>query len=103
MSVYESAVRPLLFQLDAERAHNLALRAAELGGRGSLVARGAGRGVAGREPRPEDRRAAVRASPAGDPRVETSLAGLGLSNPLGVAAGFDKNARPVAMLGALGF
>ena len=37
MSVYESAVRPLLFRLDAERAHNLALRASELGR--ALVAR----------------------------------------------------------------
>src|SRR3954454_3192657 len=86
MSVYESAVRPLLFRLDAERAHNVALRASELSGRSSLIRRAAGRAYSYR-----------------DPRLETSLAGLALSNPLGLAAGFDKNARAIAMLGALGF
>src|SRR3954451_19890042 len=86
MSVYETAVRPLLFRLDAERAHNLALAASELGGRSSLV-----------------RRAAGKAFTVNDPRLNTSLAGLPLSNPLGLAAGFDKNARAVRMLGALGF
>ena len=86
MSVYESAVRPLLFRLDAERAHNLTLAASELGGRSSLV-----------------RRAAGKAFTFSDPRLHTSLAGLPLTNPLGLAAGFDKNARAVRMLGALGF
>src|SRR3954452_18917403 len=86
MRVYESAVRPLLFRLDGERAHNLALRASELSGRSSLIRRAAGRAFRYR-----------------DPRLETSLAGLELSNPLGLAAGFDKNARAIAMLGTLGF
>ena len=86
MSVYESAVRPLLFRLDAERAHNLALRASELSGRSALIRRAAGRAFTYR-----------------DARLETSLAGLPLSNPLGLAAGFDKNARAVGLLGALGF
>ena len=86
MSVYETAVRPLLFRLDAERAHNLTLRGAELGGRSDVV-----------------RRAAARAFGVPDPRLETSLAGIPLANPLGLAAGFDKNARAIRMLGALGF
>jgi hypothetical protein len=86
MSVYETAVRPLLFRLDAERAHNLALRAAEVSGRSEVV-----------------RRAAARAFVYRDPRLETTLAGIPLANPLGLAAGFDKNGRAIAMLGALGF
>src|SRR5688572_28309447 len=86
MRVYASAVRPLLFRLDAERAHNLTLRAAELGGRSSVV-----------------RRVAARSFSYRDPRLETSLAGLALANPVGLAAGFDKNARAIGMLGALGF
>lgn len=86
MGVYESAVRPLLFRLDPERAHNLTLAASELGGRSGLV-----------------RRAAARAFTVRDPRLQTSLAGLPLGNPLGLAAGFDKNARAVPLLGALGF
>lgn len=86
MSVYESTVRPLLFRLDAERAHNLTLAASELGGRSSVV-----------------RRVAQRAFTLRDPRLETTLAGIPVANPLGLAAGFDKNARAVRMLGALGF
>ena len=86
MSVYESAVRPLLFRLDAERAHNLTLRASEIGGRSAVV-----------------RRAAGRAFTVRDPRLETTLAGIPLANPIGLAAGFDKNARAIGMLGALGF
>ena len=84
--LYEAAVRPLLFRLDAERAHELALRASELTGRSALT-----------------RRAARRACAVRDPRLRTSLAGIPLANPLGLAAGFDKNGRAVAMLGAMGF
>ncbi len=72
-----AALRPLLFALDAERAHGLTLAAlrAGLGPRGD----------------------------SDDPILRTSLAGLDLPNPLGLAAGFDKNvAVPDAML-RLGF
>jgi dihydroorotate dehydrogenase len=84
--LYESAVRPLLFRLDAERAHDLALRTAALCGRFGLA-----------------RRVAHRAFAVEDPRLHTTLAGIPLANPLGLAAGFDKNGRAVAMLGSLGF
>ncbi|HWK25465.1 MAG TPA: quinone-dependent dihydroorotate dehydrogenase [Solirubrobacter sp.] len=86
MRVYETALRPLLFRLDAERAHELALRGAALGGRSEVV-----------------RRAAARAFTYRHPALETSLAGIPLANPLGLAAGFDKNGRAVRMLGTLGF
>ncbi|MEM9838072.1 MAG: quinone-dependent dihydroorotate dehydrogenase [Pseudomonadota bacterium] len=44
-----------------------------------------------------------KASVTADPRLKTSVAGLDLPNPLGMAAGFDKNAEvPDALLG-LGF
>jgi dihydroorotate dehydrogenase len=73
-------VRPLLFALDPERAHELALKSLEAG----LYPRDAGR---------DDRRLSV----------ETM--GLVFPNPLGIAAGFDKDARVVdALLGmGLGF
>jgi dihydroorotate dehydrogenase len=38
-----------------------------------------------------------------DPRLRTTLAGIALENPLGLAAGFDKNGRAVGMLGEMGF
>src|ERR687893_413739 len=84
--LYEAAVRPLLFRLDPERAHELTLRASELSGRSTLT-----------------RRIARRALSVPDPALRTTLAGLPLPNPLGLAAGFDKNGRALGMLGALGF
>ncbi|WP_396611231.1 quinone-dependent dihydroorotate dehydrogenase [Haloferax sp. S1W] len=38
-----------------------------------------------------------------DPRLETTAFGLDFPNPVGVAAGFDKNAEVPTVLGALGF
>ena len=38
-----------------------------------------------------------------DPRLRTSVFGVDFPNPVGVAAGFDKNARIPDALGALGF
>ena len=72
-----TALRPWLFRLDPEHAHDLTLAA---------LARGLGpRGT------------------ADDPILATTLAGLTLPNPIGLAAGFDKNLRvPDAML-RLGF
>ncbi|MFW2831242.1 quinone-dependent dihydroorotate dehydrogenase [Sphingomonas sp. ID0503] len=77
MSLYP-IVRPLLFRAtDAENAHRLTIRA--------LAAR------------------PHRMPPKSDPMLRMSLAGLEFSNPVGLAAGFDKNAEvPDAMLG-LGF
>ena len=68
-----AALRPLLFRLDPERAHDLTLAA---------LATGLGP-----------------SAPPDDPLLATTLAGLALPNPLGLAAGFDKDARvPAAML-----
>ncbi|TRW14670.1 quinone-dependent dihydroorotate dehydrogenase [Glacieibacterium frigidum] len=72
-----SALRPLLFKLDAETAHGLTIAALQ-GGLGPRAA-------------------------ADDPILRTAVAGLDLPNPIGLAAGFDKNAQvPDAML-RLGF
>jgi dihydroorotate dehydrogenase len=77
MSAIYPLVRPLLFALDAETAHGLTITALKTG----LAPRAA----------------------APDPVLRTRLAGLDLASPIGLAAGFDKNAEvPDAMLG-LGF
>jgi dihydroorotate dehydrogenase len=70
--------RPLLFALDPERAHALTLAAL----------------AAGLHPRP---------GVPDDPRLGVRLWGLGFPNPLGVAAGFDKDARVPDRLLAMGF
>ncbi|MEO0797620.1 MAG: quinone-dependent dihydroorotate dehydrogenase [Pseudomonadota bacterium] len=72
------AAGPVLRRLDPERAHALTLKTLEQG----LV------------PRPKQ---------VDHPLLATKLFGLTLTNPIGVAAGFDKDARvPDAMIG-LGF
>jgi dihydroorotate dehydrogenase len=76
-SVYHLA-RPLLFGLDPEQAHELTLRAIE----------------AGLHPRP---------SGADDARLRVAVWGLELPNPLGMAAGFDKEARVPGRLLRMGF
>ncbi len=60
--------RPMLFALDPEDAHELTLRSLELG----------------IYPRP---------AAADDPALAVAAMGLRFSNPLGIAAGFDKDAR----------
>ncbi|HKI86500.1 MAG TPA: quinone-dependent dihydroorotate dehydrogenase [Thermoanaerobaculia bacterium] len=74
-------VRPVLFRLDAESAHRLVL------GVLSLLARAPGRR------RPDD----------GGGRLRQKLLGLDFPNPVGLAAGFDKDASMAALLPALGF
>jgi dihydroorotate dehydrogenase len=85
-TLYETAVRPLLFRLDAERAHELALRTSALVGRAAPV-----RGLA------------HRAFAGDDSGLGVELGGLSFRNPLGLAAGFDKNGRALSLLAELGF
>ena len=73
-----SALLPLLRRLDAERAHDIALRALRLG-------------LAGR------------ADAADAPALAVEALGRRFTNPIGLAAGFDKNAVAVAALTRLGF
>lgn len=68
----------LLARLDPERAHHLTVR---------MLARGLG---------PK-----IRRTP--DPRLAITVAGINFPNPLGIAAGFDKNAEAVDALLDLGF
>jgi dihydroorotate dehydrogenase len=76
-TVYDFA-RPLLFGLDPEQAHALTLKMLEAG----LYPHTAG---------PDD------------PRLRVEPWGLALPNPLGMAAGFDKDARVPGRLLAMGF
>jgi len=73
--------RSLLFRLDAETAHGVALRALDVAGRLGLAGRLAGERV--------------------DDPVE--VMGLRFPNRVGLAAGLDKNADHLDALGALGF
>ncbi|MEO0486426.1 MAG: quinone-dependent dihydroorotate dehydrogenase [Pseudomonadota bacterium] len=78
MSLFDRAALTILHQLDPERAHGVALRALQMG----LV---------------------PKAQSAPDARLATTLGGLTLPNPVGLAAGFDKNAQALAPLARCGF
>jgi dihydroorotate dehydrogenase len=76
--IFSSLLRPALFSLDAERAHALSIKALKSG----LI----------RPPLPKP-----------DPRLAVELAGLTFPSPVGVAAGYDKNAEVPDALLRLGF
>jgi dihydroorotate dehydrogenase len=79
------AVRPLLFALPAETAHGLAHAALRLAHDTPVEGRLRDRYV------------------VDDPRLRVEAFGQSFPNPVGVAAGFDKNARIPGTLAALGF
>ena len=79
MSLY-SLIRPFVFRLDAEKAHRASIAALRLR---------TGTGFA-----PE---------PPSTPALETKVAGLTFPNPIGLAAGFDKDAEVPEQMLNLGF
>jgi dihydroorotate dehydrogenase len=84
--VYKHLAKPLLFKLDAERAHHLIFdnlkRAARIPGTTAVL-----RSLYNYQ----------------HPSLERELFGLKFPNPVGLAAGFDKNAVLTDELAALGF
>ncbi len=74
----ETAGMTLLRSMDPEKSHGLALKALEMG--------------LGNAP-----------GEITSPRLKTTLAGLDLPNPVGLAAGFDKNATALDALSKSGF
>ncbi|KAF1708572.1 dihydroorotate dehydrogenase (quinone) [Pseudoxanthomonas kalamensis DSM 18571] len=80
MNPYRLA-RPLLFAMDAERAHDAGLRALELAARSG----------------------ASRLLSPSPPAMPTKAYGLEFPNPFGLAAGLDKNGEHIDALFGLGF
>src|SRR5688572_31031022 len=76
--VYRSLVRPILFRLPPETAHELALHSL------SLLTKFVGR-------------------PFEAPELKINRFNLRFSNPVGLAAGFDKDGVALQALSALGF
>lgn len=80
-----SLLRPLLFRLDPERAHHLTLSLLRWAGQSPIS------GLLNQ------------LFEVNNPRLSVEAFGLKFKNPLGLAAGYDKNGRAVAGLSALGF
>jgi dihydroorotate dehydrogenase len=87
VNVYRSVARPLLFRLDPERAHHLAMAASAVLGRAAF-ARAATTRLFGSQ---------------ADPVLRTEAAGIAFPNPLGLGAGYDKNGEGVNLLSRMGF
>ncbi len=85
MPLYQ-VLRPLLFRCDPERAHGLGMGALRL----AQAVPGGAPLLAGRYR-------------VADPALRQTLLGRRIDNPVGLAAGFDKNALAVAGWAALGF
>src|SRR5687768_15750539 len=81
-TIYEKLIRPVMFRVDAETAHELGMFALRTGL------------VPGKEPEPAS---------SNDPSLEIKRFGLTFENPVGMAAGFDKNGIVVNQLAGLGF
>ncbi len=84
--LYKTFIRPLLFRLDPEEVHHLVSSSLQfifgIPGMAALVRR---------------------FTAVNDVRLEREVFGLKFKNPVGVAAGFDKDARLFGALGNLGF
>lgn len=77
MGIYDSLLKPILFCFSPEAAHNLALGAIRLG--------------------------AFQTQKVSDARLAQNLFGVAFDNPVGLAAGFDKNAVAIDHWDDLGF
>jgi dihydroorotate dehydrogenase len=84
--VYKSLFRPLLFQVDPEKTHQLTFGALKNALRLPLAPS-----------------VCHRLFCLDDPRLEREVFGLKFPNPVGLAAGFDKDARLVDEFASLGF
>jgi dihydroorotate dehydrogenase len=82
VSFYSALARPLFFALDAERAHDLTMMALQTSAAPALLSLIAA---------------------ADDQRLHLQLLGLSFSNPIGLAAGLDKQGVAVPAWAALGF
>ncbi|HRH34894.1 MAG TPA: quinone-dependent dihydroorotate dehydrogenase [Catalimonadaceae bacterium] len=87
MNWYQLVFKPLLFQLDAEEAHKLTMAlfhlTCQIPGGQSLV------------------QTLFRTTQS--PDISVNLAGMALPNPVGLAAGFDKNGEWIDEMALLGF
>ena len=84
--IYNSLVKPLLFRLDAERAHDLTHQFAQNASENELL-KSLARVIYNYQ----------------SPKLSQKMWGLEFENPVGLAAGFDKNGHIPEIMEAIGF
>lgn len=85
--MYPHIIRPLMFLLDPERAHELTLKVLHLGGRAPLIMKMIEKAFLAHS----------------YPNTQVDAFGLKFPNPVGLAAGYDKDGLAWRGLAALGF
>lgn len=83
--MYEHLIKPILFRLDPETAHDVMRGLCRIANVRAVS--GAVRSICG----------------VADPRLRVEVAGLSFENPIGLAAGFDKNVELLGLWSGLGF
>lgn len=84
--MYKHIIRPVLFRIDAEKVHHLVFKLLMLGGKLPGIT-----SLLSSSFRYEH------------PKLEKNLLGLHFKNPIGLAAGFDKDAKLIDELSSFGF
>jgi dihydroorotate dehydrogenase len=84
--IYKNLIRPIFFRVDPERVHNFALGISSAAGRSGIISR-----------------VTETMCSYQHPSLNQTIAGIEFKNPLGLAAGFDKNGHAVEMLENFGF
>ncbi|MDR8392747.1 quinone-dependent dihydroorotate dehydrogenase [Aliifodinibius sp. S!AR15-10] len=84
--IYKSIIKPLMFDLEAEKAHETAMNLGKIASRNTLL-RLAGKSLYN----------------FSSSRLSQTFWGLDFRNPIGLAAGFDKNGEITEIIEAIGF
>ncbi|MCA9381266.1 quinone-dependent dihydroorotate dehydrogenase [Candidatus Dojkabacteria bacterium] len=84
--LYQTALKPILFQLDPEKVHNLFTNIGRLLGTNSLT-----------------RSSTKFLFNYKNKKLEQNILGISFSNPVGLSAGFDKDANLINILDTVGF
>jgi len=86
MNIYKSAIRPFLFKLSADYAHEVTIEAACYANKQKWITG-----------------PIKKLYKKSDPRLHQKIWGLHFNNPVGLAAGFDKNGIAINLMEAFGF
>lgn len=84
--IYQGALKPVFFKIDPERVHESMVFLGQMFGKQEYIRRSIGYFYNKKTP-----------------SLEQSVAGVGYSNPIGLSAGFDYNAKLTQILPALNF
>jgi dihydroorotate dehydrogenase len=84
--IYKNLIRPVFFRIDPEKIHNFTLQLSAAAGQSGII-----------------RQLTTSLFEFQHPALKQTIAGIEFENPLGLAAGFDKNGHAIELVGTFGF